>query len=95
MTPADRITAEANARVVGWPSVSPGDLSAVPPETAVITPRAGCAELSWRGVDRRFGDVFEALAETDALGIPRDRVRVQRFPSTAIACAESPVLRVF
>jgi len=52
---------------------------------AVIRPLpSGVAVLSVNGVDRPCASVFAALEETDAQGIPRDRVRVLRFESTPV-----------
>jgi hypothetical protein len=51
---------------------------------------SGTAVLSVNGVDRPFPSVFAALKETDAQGIPRDRVHVLRFDSTPLAEPAQP-----
>lgn len=87
MTSADQV-------VTGWPRLSAADREEIR-EFAILTPHPAMAELSWRGVDRFFDTVFDALAAADALGIPRDRVRVQPFPAPGPAVtASSPSQRV-
>lgn len=93
MTRAERLAAAAASAVAAWPSLTAAQREAtMTGDIALITPYGGQVELSWRGHDRIFGDLFAALSETDALGIPRDRVKVLPFEPTPLVLAELPAL---
>jgi hypothetical protein len=68
MTPADRIAAEANARVNGWPTLSHAErqslLSELPAYVKEL--RSGGAILSLNGVDRWLPSRRHAEAELSA-----------------------------
>lgn len=72
MTPADRIAAEAKARVAGWPSLSHAERQSLLAELpAHITElRSGGAMLSLNGVDRWLPSRRHAEAELAAFTNP-------------------------
>jgi len=72
MTPADRIAADADARVAGWASLSHAERQALLSERPVhIEPlRSGGAMLSVNGVDQWCASRRHAEAEAEALTNP-------------------------
>jgi hypothetical protein len=85
----ERLLAAADAEVSTWASLSAEDRKAL----ASIEPIRGAAVLSWRGVDRPFANVPDAIDAAVRLGIPLDHVKVERFPMPSVVLAESPALR--
>lgn len=65
MTPAEKIAAEANARVEGWASLSHAERVALLDELPVLIKplHSGGVMASIRGVDRWFPSVRHAEAE--------------------------------